>query len=86
MTVRIATTIVGERTVLQIAGRLQSCDVPELDRVIRLIVGRFVLDLSELVSADKAALKRLRECASSGVALQGVSHYVQLLLDDKEST
>ena len=85
MTVRIATTSVGERTVIQIAGRLDSREVPELDREIRSIVGRFVLDLSELISADEAGLKRLRELASSVAELRGASHYLQILLDVKEA-
>jgi len=86
MTVRIATTTVDERTHVQVAGRLESCDVPELDREIRSVVGPFALDLSELVSADDAGLDRLRELAAHGTELGSASHYLQMLLDDDEST
>ena len=43
--------------------------------------GPLVLDLSELKSADQAAVERLRELASEGAERRGASRYVQMLLD-----
>ena len=82
MNVRIIRTIDGERTVIQVAGRLKSGDVSELDKEIRSVDGPLVLDLSELKSADEAGVERLRELAFGQAALRGTSRYVQLLLDD----
>ena len=75
-------TLEGERLVLKVAGRLQSADISELDKEIRLVHGPYVLDLSELLSVDEAAIARIRELSSNDAELQGASHYVQMLLDD----
>ena len=83
MSVRITTADDGERAVLKVAGRLKFGDVSELDKEVRSIAGPFVLDLSELQSADEAGIERLRELALGRAELRGVSHYVQLLLDVK---
>ena len=84
MSLRIDRTTVGELTVLRVSGRLQSAEVPELEKEISSAAGRLKLDLSELMSADEAGIKRLRELAFSGAELHGASPYVQLLLDDQE--
>ena len=83
MSVRINRTIDGERTVIQVAGRLQSVDLPELEKEVRLAGGPLVLDLSELVTADEAGLQKLRELACGSAELQGASRYVQLLLAEE---
>ena len=80
MSVRVTPTIDGERTVLQVAGRLESADLSELDKEIRSLDGPLVLDLSELLSADEAGIEKLRELLSAGAELRGASHYVQMLL------
>ncbi len=82
MSVRITRTIGGEQTVLRIAGRLQSADLSILDEEVRSVDGSLVLDLSELVSADKAGIERLRELAGGRAELRGASGYVQMLLDN----
>ena len=83
MNVRIITTNDREQTVLKVAGRLKSAYVSELDKEIRSIDGPFVLDLSELLSADEAGIERLRDLESGRAELHGTSNYVQLLLDAK---
>ena len=55
----------------------------EFDKEIRSIDGSFVLDLSEMLSADEAGIEKLRKLASSGAELRGASGYVQMLLDDE---
>lgn len=71
---------------LHVAGRLLSVGLPERDKETSSVTGRLQLDLSELMSADESGIKKLRELAFSGVELDGASPYVQMLLDDQEST
>ena len=65
----------------KLLGRLQSGDLSELDQEIRLLDGLFVLELSELLTADEPGIDRLRELAAGGAESQGASHYVEMLLD-----
>ena len=81
MSVRVTRVIDGKRTVLQVAGRLESADLSELDKEIRLLDGPWVLDLSELLSAGEAGIKKLRELEVGAVELRGASGYVRMLLD-----
>lgn len=83
MNVRIIRVIDGVRTVIRVAGRLRSVDLSELEKETRLADGPFVLDLSELVTADEAGIEKLRELASGPAELQGASRYVQLLLGEE---
>jgi len=85
MSVRITRTVDGQRTILEMAGRLQSPFLSELDKELRSIDGPLLLDLSDLRSADEAGIERLRQLAHSGVELRGASGYVQMLLDDRGS-
>lgn len=81
MNIRIISASEGDQTVLQIAGRLRSGDLSELDKAIQSGDGSFVLDLTDLQSADEAGIVRLRELAAGNGELRGVSPYVQMLLD-----
>ncbi len=85
MCFRITRAIDGELTRVQVAGRLQPPFEAELDKEIRSIDRPFVLDLSELLSADKAGIEKLRHLASNGAELRGASGYVRMLLDDRGS-
>lgn len=85
MRVRITSTIDGDQIILQIAGRLQSAAVSDLDKEIRSVDGPFLLDLSQLVSADEAGIAKLRELACGRAELRGASGYVQLLLKESGS-
>lgn len=81
MNIRVVRFSEDQRTVLNIAGRLQSVDVSALDKEIRSVEGPLTLDLSELMSADQAGIERLRELQAEGAELRGTSRYVQMLLD-----
>ena len=83
MSVRITNRTDGHRTVIYIAGRLDSVAASILDAEIRSIAGLWELDLSELMSVDTTGLKMLRMLASRGVELRGVSGYVRFLLDQQ---
>ena len=80
MYVRITKLSEADRTVLKIAGRLESEFLAELDAEVRSIDGPDVLDLSELLSADEISLEWIRRHARSGTQVRGASRYVQLLL------
>jgi hypothetical protein len=82
MNIHISKTIDDKRTVLRIAGRLQRIDLPALDNEIHLSGCPSVLDLSELSSAEEAGIEKLRDLASSGAQLRGISPYLRLLLGD----
>lgn len=81
MNIRVVRFSEDQRTVLNIAGRLQSVDVSELDKEIRSVEGPLTLDLSELMSADQAGIERLRELQADGAELRSASRYLQMLLD-----
>ena len=81
MNIRVVRFSEEERTVLKIDGRLQSVDVSELDQETRSVEGPLTLDLSELMSADKAGVERLRELQAQGAEMRGASRYMQMLLD-----
>lgn len=85
MNVRITSTSDGQRTVLNIAGRLESADISELDKEILSEIGSLVLDLSELQSADETGILKLGELAEGGAEFRGVSPYLQMLLDDQST-
>lgn len=81
MNIRVVRFSEDQRTVLNIAGRLQSVDVSALDKEIRSVEGPLTLDLSELMSADQAGIERLRELQADGAELRSASRYLQMLLD-----
>jgi hypothetical protein len=84
MSVRISRVSEGARVVIRVAGRLQSVGLAELEKEVRAVEGPFVLDLSELISADEAGIARLCELVSGPASLRGVSRYIQMLLDEEE--
>ena len=83
MAIRITKTFETKKTVLRMDGYLNSHDVDEVDREYRSAQGSIVLDLSNLLSADSAGLKYLRELISLGAETRGTSPYVALLLEGK---
>jgi hypothetical protein len=69
-----------DRRVLRLAGRLGEAQVPELLRACA-DAGPLQLDLSDLVSADRAGLEAVQRIQARGVVLVGVPGYIQLQLD-----
>ena len=82
MAIRVNETSDGQRRVLRIDGRLTSQDVAELDKSFAAAGWPHVLDLTNLQSADTVGVDKLRELIAHGAQLQGVSPYLQLLLDN----
>ena len=84
MSVRITSISESTGTVLQIAGKLRTEDVGELEREASGVTGRLVLDVSHLASTDAAGAESLNALAHRGAELRGVSPYLGLLLERNE--
>ena len=63
---------------------LTSRDLAELDKDFVAAGWPHVLDLTNLQSADAAGVDRLRELISHGTRVEGISPYLQLLLEDSQ--
>jgi anti-anti-sigma regulatory factor len=84
MSVRITSILESTETVLQIAGKLRTEDVGELEREASAVTGPLVLDVSGLASTDAAGAESLKSWADRGAELRGVSTYLALLLERNE--
>jgi anti-anti-sigma regulatory factor len=82
MDIRIDTNTDGQRTVVNIAGRLEGPAVEQVRKVCDQIEGYFVLDLSNIISADTSAIALIRALCESGAEARGGSPYIRFLLDD----
>ncbi len=82
--IRITATTELQRTVFRIDGRLTAEDVPVLDKKCSEAGRPHMLDLSNLLSADAAGSKKLRELSAGGVEIRGAAPYVQLLIEGSE--
>ena len=71
----------GDRTVIQVAGELKGQGVAELERLCRETTGKLSLDLSNLRSAGPGGVQLIRELSGQGVAISGVSPYMELVLE-----
>jgi anti-anti-sigma regulatory factor len=74
----------GPTPVVRVAGRLSGDAVDEVGRASDRIGGPFVLDLSEVVSADDAGISLLRALRTGGAELWGLSPYLRVLLEDEQ--
>lgn len=81
MGLRITTKRSGLVTVVLIDGRLRKEGVAELERVCQSIEGPLCLDLANLHSVDGDGIRAIRMLEDHGVAVAGVSPYVQRLLN-----
>ena len=79
---RIDITTEGPVTVVQIAGRICEATVPQLIKQCELIKGTFVLELSNLRSADAVGIDVIRTLGEKGAEIRGAIPFIQLLLDD----
>ena len=80
MTVRIQVTSEGSMAVVRVAGRLVSQETAELRRICPASGGEFVLDLSDLLSADPEGIAVIRALVRDGAKLRGLSPFIRLLL------
>ena len=70
----------GTGTVISVDGRLDSKGLGELERVCREAKAPLKLDLSELRSADDAAIEAIRKLTDKGTELTGLSPYISIRL------
>lgn len=80
MDFRIEAKKEGDRTVIQVAGELKGQGVVELERLCRETTGHLSLDLSNLRASGPGGVQLIRELARRGVAISGVSPYMELVL------
>jgi anti-anti-sigma regulatory factor len=83
MIVRITKETDGGQTIIHLEGRLRCEVVPELERECQSVDGPLVLDLSQLLAADRTGIEAIRDLVSGGAEFRGASRYVQMLLDDE---
>ena len=83
MTVRLTSSTEGGRTIIRVEGQLTAKDTSVLEAECRS--GGFPqrLDLSGLLSADKAGIEVLRSLQLEGAELYGASPYIRRLLEDE---
>jgi len=84
---KIRRTLDGAAIVLNVSGRLAAGNVSELCTSLDAIaVGtEVVLDLADLVLADRDAIRVLRECeARDGVALRNCPAYIRVWMADED--
>jgi hypothetical protein len=77
---RITVDQADRGSIVRLAGRLEHSGVAELERVVASLPGPVRLELSDLRSADAAALEALRALRGRGMTLMHASSYLRLLL------
>ena len=70
-----------ESTSVRVAGRLEEATAQELFELCRRRTGVLVVDLAELVSADRAAIEVLKDLRDAGARIAGASPYIRMLLN-----
>jgi len=81
MDIRIDIETKGSVDVVHVSGRLIVSSVKQLTDACEPMEGNFVLDLSNLVFADAAAVDAIRSLREKGVDIQGASTFIKLLID-----
>ena len=80
MPIRVTKIAEASGTLVKVDGWFKAEDVEEFVHLLEQLAGDTALELSELQSADRAAVELLRELIASGVQLRGVSPYLDVLL------
>jgi hypothetical protein len=72
----------SDRSVVRVAGRLGSAQVPDLSLACSNVAGgHLLIDLSDLLNADSIGVEALRRLRRDGATFVGVSEYLRLKLD-----
>jgi hypothetical protein len=72
----------ADRLTVSVVGRLEQMHVADLVCACAENGGPVILNLMELVSADRIAIEALHRLRASGVELLGLARYLQFSLDD----
>ena len=84
VTIRITSLAEGGHTIVRVEGQLTAADVSALQVECLSIGIPLRVDLSGLLSADKAGIAELRLLQAQGAELHGPSHYIRRLLEQEE--
>jgi len=79
--IRIASKRVDSQTIVSVAGKLEERHLAELQKHCAAAATALTLDLSDLKSADNAAIGWLGERLARGDEIKGASPYIKLLLE-----
>jgi hypothetical protein len=71
---------------VSVAGKLEERYVAELQEHCAAAATAVILDLSDMNSADKAAIHWLNERLEQGYEIRGASPYIKLLLKREETS
>jgi anti-anti-sigma regulatory factor len=80
--VRIDIVCEADTTIVRVGGRLSGESVEELMKHCRSIRPDFVLDLSELRSADDAGVIAIQSLVRGGARVRGDSPFIRMLVSD----
>ena len=81
MDIRIDIETRGPVDVVHVSGRLAVSSIKQLTNVCELMEGDFVLDLSNLVFAEDAAVEVIRSLREKGADISGASSFIKFLID-----
>jgi anti-anti-sigma regulatory factor len=73
---RIEIRLEGQTTALYLSGRIQSEDIPALEKQLELLGTSLVFDLQELQLVDESAVRFLAACNSEGIVLRNCASYI----------
>jgi hypothetical protein len=77
MTLRIAETFDGQRTILKLSGRIRSTDIQNVREAMKGKAERIVLDLEEVTLVDLDVVRFLGVSEAGGVELVNYSPYIR---------
>jgi hypothetical protein len=77
MTLRIAETFDGQRTILKLSGRIRSTDIQNVREAMKGKAERIVLDLEEVTLVDLDVVRFLGVSEAEGVELVNYSPYIR---------
>ena len=71
--------------VVHVSGRLVMSSIEQLAAVCEPMESNFVLELSQLMFADKAAVEVIRSLHEKGAEIRGASSFIKLLISGEQS-
>jgi hypothetical protein len=76
MTLRIEKYSEGEETVFRLSGRIRPEGIVELERQLKGVLGKVVLDVKEVTLVDLDVVHFLGVCVSNGMELRNCAPYI----------
>jgi hypothetical protein len=85
MAIRIDIETKEPADVIHVSGRLVISSIEQLTAVCEPMETNFVLELSELMFADNAAVEVIRSLQERGAEIRGASSFIKLLINGEQS-